>query len=345
MILAHTRSWGMTSDFGWLSTGAWKLGFFAPALFFCGVGASVVYQADRYTRTLITASYAGLMLFSFAWEGMREYESNYLHVTSNLLFALGLAGILCLPFIRMLRAPGLRLRVIPLVVLPLLVLGGVVLIARTALADAEHISSGLVGQAAYFLPGICAALLGAYVLGRTKRMVLFGALTTATLCASVAAGQSLTTQDGTSSLYVSAGMALCCATLLLAPRLIYLGWFSRALVYLGRNSLLFFFVHYAVIVVSPALPFAPLAWVACFGITLGLMLLLSWANRLVLRSRIAVHPLFWLLLLVVEATPALLPLPSVAQRILMCGVGTVFALNHSQFRLCVALFLRPRVSF
>jgi hypothetical protein len=279
------------------------------------------------------------MLFSFTWEGMRASDNHYLHLTSNLMFALGVSAMVCLVFARTLRTPGVAPRALALVITPLALLAVIVVISRTVL-ETKSYSAGLAGQSGYLLPGISAALVGAYLLGRRRTTVVAAYIAIAATGVSIAVGFRLPSQEGTNPLYVSAGLAVCCLTMLAAPLLARAGWLTRFLTFLGRRSLLFFFVHYLVILVMPALPYAPLAWIVCLAITVPLMLLLSLANPWLVRWHVSTTPFFWLALFVVELLPGLLHAPNMAQRGLMCAVGVLFALNHAQFRQCAMRLLR-----
>lgn len=312
MVFAHAGTLGRTID-NPVTIFFWYLGWFAPILFFGSVGISLIYQLKK--REPIKIILFNILFFIIAFSDIGKEHLNYLDITQvNLIGSLALATSIG---IFLIRFNGL------LVFILLLILD--------RLANKLTIRPTLLyGLLFSLIPWAGITTFGNYLYKQKKYAPLFliiGGLIS--IYYLVGKHQSLSTQMLT-TLFAAMSLIVYSAVVIIAPFLDKIEGISELLNYLGKNTLLFYWVHlFLLFVIGFRLP-APLIWTFVTAVSILLMVSFKRINDYTF-SKIATKSWFWLLLVISVFIPALLHTPLSFNFYYFYILTFIFALNYHYF--------------
>ncbi len=309
MIFAHSHSLGRTidNDFTYFF---WYLGFFAPIIFFASIGAALIYQLKK--RSLYSLIIFNLLLFLISFANLGRESIEYLDITkNNLIGSLALSTIFTLIYWEI---NGLFVFII-------------LLILDRFLNTINLTPTILHGILFALIPWSGITTLGKY-LHKNKKNTLFvfviGILITFYYL--IIKREYITTQFLTSS-FLGVSLLIYSFCLLVAPMIGKVPILSLLLTFLGKNSLLFYFLHLFILFTITFKLQAVLMWIFILVSSIIFMLILKSLNHYTLE-RISSLLWFWVVLVSAIFVPLLFKFPQQFQFYFFSILTIIFALNY-----------------
>jgi hypothetical protein len=312
MIFAHSRTLGRTIDTPFTEA-FWYLGFFAPVLFFASIGVSLTYQLKKRNAVLIILFNLVLFIVSFADRGRESLT--YLNITNpNLIGSLALATIFVVIFRKV---------------------NGALLLVFLLFTDRILNKLGAPLSIIYGIPFALIPWAGITSLGKFLQerpiwnIVILTTGSLITLYSYVFDNQILENQFMT-TLFLGISLMLYPASNLLAKKISLIKPMEAVLTFLGRNTLLFYWVHlFILFTIGIRLP-AVFMWVLILILSIGSMLALKKIN-LYSFEKISGTNAFWLVLVLLVFLPYFLSLSTDFLFYFFSFLTVIFALNYHQF--------------
>lgn len=309
MIFAHSYTLGKTIDNSFTII-FWYLGFFAPILFFASSGVSLIYQLQKRSVYRIITFNLLLFLISFAYLG-RE-SAYYLDLTKvNLIGSLALATIVAVVYKEI---NGLLILVI-------------LLIFDRLLNKINITPTILHGILFSLIPWAGIITLGKYLHKNKKSTIIIlviGFLITAYYL--IIKKEHISTQFLTTQ-FLGVSLLIYSSCVLAAPLIGKIPILSLILTYLGKNTLLFYFLHLFILFTITFKLQAILMWIFILVSSITLMPILKWINRYTFR-RVSSLLWFWVVLMLAVFVPSFLKLPQQFQFYFFSILTIIFALNY-----------------
>lgn len=312
MILAHSRTLGRTLDNS-LTEPFWYLGFFAPVLFFGSIGVSLTYQLKKRKALMIIIFNILLFLISFADRG-RESLSYINFTNPNLIGSLALATIL---------------------IVVLRKFNGLVILIALIVLDRILNRFGIQTTILYGIPFALIPWAGITSLGKflheRKQWLIYvlAAGVLITFYYYVIKNQIIENQFMT-TLFLGMGLVIYSLSALFSRFFSGLPGISLVLGYLGKNTLLFYWIHLFILFsINFKLP-APLMWIFVLLVSLISMWVLSKLNYYSL-SNVSKNLWFWVILVILVFIPLIIELSLKFHFYYFSILTLIFALNYHQF--------------
>lgn len=312
MIFAHSKTLGRTIDSS-LTEPFWYLGFFAPVLFFGSIGVSLTYQLKKRSTYSIILFNLVLFLMSFA-DRARESLS-YLNFTNpNLIGSLALATIFVIIFR---KVNGLLLLII--------------LIILDRILNKIGVSTSIL----YGIPFALVPWAGVTSLGkflqerRIWNTIILASGSIITLYCYIFKNQRLENQFMT-TLFLGLSLMIYPAGNLLSSKIYLVKPITKILTYLGKNTLLFYWVHLFILFSINFKLFAVLMWLFVLTSSIIGMLILKKVNSFSF-GRISNNVYFWIILILFVFVPLLFNFSLSFHFYFFSLVTILFALNYHQF--------------
>lgn len=312
MIFAHSATLGKTIDNS-ITTVFWYLGFFAPVLFFASIGVSLVYQLEKRTTEKILIFNLLFFIISFADRGKESL--NYFNITSpNLIASLAIATIFTV-FLK--RTNGLLILCILIIV--------------DRIGNRFPIPPTIFyGIPFALIPWAGITTLGKYLYENKKsRIFILMAGLLITFYYVFIKHQTIQDQFLT-SLFLGMSLAIYSFITIFADKIGKMPGVSDVLTYLGKNTLLFYWVHlFILFTINLRLP-APMMWIFILVFTIISMMVLKKINHYLLE-KFSKTILFWGIIVLAVFIPPLLHFSQQTQFYFFSALTIIFALNYSQF--------------
>lgn len=312
MILAHSRTLGRVIDDP-LTIPFWYLGFFAPILFFASIGISLTYQLKK--RSISTIILFNILFFIISFADRGRESLNYFNITNpNLIGSLAIATI----FTALFRKTN-----------GLLILFTLILLDR--LANRFPILPTIIyGIPFALIPWAGITTLGQYLHENKKArlfILLLGFLITFYYV--YIRHQTLENQFLT-SLFLGMSLLLYSFVTISAEKIGEIVGVSGILTYLGKNTLLFYWVHlFILFTINFKLP-AVFMWLFILSLTIISMVILKKINHLMLE-KVSTTIWFWAVLISAVFIPPIFHPTLKFQFYFFSALTIIFALNYHQF--------------
>ena len=256
MILAHPKTLHLTVDTD-LTTFFWYVGFFAPVVFFASVGVSLRYQLNK--RTKLQISLNNLLLITFV------YISQNFNFDS-LFTALTLSTVMAVYLLKWNSA--------------FLIIGVSTIdeLLNYFAVSVRHFHGTLFS----LIPWVGFIFLGDYLQKEKKMRLPVFILASAAALYLKLAGAAVTGQSPT-PIFIALGIAIYSFVVLISPYLSKIPNVSGFLVFLGKNTLLFWWVHFFLlktIFAKLGRMYAPYTWVLLLFTSAVVILMLNKLNKL-----------------------------------------------------------------
>lgn len=312
MIFAHSKTLGKTID-NQVTSYFWYFGFFAPVIFFGSIGVSLLYQLRK--RTIPQIALFNLIFFFITFSYIGRKSLDYFTIdTPNLFSSLALGTILALFLLRM---NGLLIFIL--------------LILLDRLLNNFPIPANILhGQLFSLIPWLGFIFLGNYLYKHKNHSIFFiitGALIS--LYYILVRHQYLESQDPT-TLFLSISFLIYPILISISNLLEKFSHLSGLLIYLGRNSLLFFWLHTFLLYLLPVPLPAYLIWIIILTLSISTIYLLKKANIYTLE-KVSTTLWFWVILIISVFIPKLFNFPLEINFYYFYFVLFIFSLNYHQF--------------
>lgn len=312
MIFAHSKTLGRTLDNSFTEP-FWYLGFFAPILFFGSIGVSLTYQLKR-RKALVTIIFNVLLfLVSFADRGRESL--NYINFTNpNLIGSLALATIL---------------------IVVLRKFNGLVILIVLIILDRIFNRIGISPTILYGIPFALIPWAGITSLGKflqERKQWLIWVLAAGVLITFyyyVVRNQVIDSQFLT-TLFLGMSFMIYSLSAIFSSRIEKIPGIGILLTYLGKNTLLFYWVHLFLLFQINFKLSAPLMWSFVLITSIIFMMILKKINSFTL-SQIAGNTWFWVVLVPLIFIPLIIKLPLEFHFYYFNAITIVFALNYNHF--------------
>jgi len=342
MIFAHVK---VVDPSNYWTSLANFIGGLAPMLFFSVAGATTLLQARKYSTAFIAVSQLALFLFGLAYS-MLIYTDQFRQFAMEIFQIIAIGSLLVALLHRFSSSPLLYL----LTAVAVLAIkfacdrwagdfdGAGLLLTRNEYVPHHLVPEGTPKQYPGFplLPWLFVFCLGAFI-GQTSDRIRISIATLSLLLLAVdlqlGVGGYLREKWDMTVNYALLGITVTAAAPVFAARIGDLAP-QRLLLYLGRNSLLFFFAHLiGVLIALAVLQFSQLAgWLVAIGVTLIVMRLLDrWRGLRAFDRAIT----WWCVLAGIWALPLLVlytPTASGGVRLLELLLGILFAKHYPALR-------------
>lgn len=313
MVFAHARTLGRTIETP-LTDPFWQLGYFAPFLFFASIGVSLNYQLKK--RTVLVVIIFNLLFFIFSYADRARESVDWLNLTNiNLVGALALATII-----------GIVLRRFNGLIVFILFL-----VADRILNKFSLGTSILHGLPFSIIPWAGVVLLGEFLFEKRNwnlYFLLIGAVLTFYL---TIIKQEIIENQLMTTLFLGISLIVYPVSLIISPMIEKVKYFSNILIYMGKNTLLFYWFHLIILftVTRFVLP-AVLIWIYVLALSLTGMYVLQKINKFTLE-KISSNLWFWIILTSLVFTPLIISLTLQQKFYFLSPILIIFALNYHNF--------------
>lgn len=315
MIFAHSRTLGRTIETSFTDP-FWQLGYFAPVLFFASLGISLTYQLKKRTVLSLIAFNILLLLFSFA-DRARESEQYFTLKNANLIGSLAIATIIAL----ILRKFNSLLMFILFLVLDRVL--NHFFLDRTIL----H------GLTFAIIPWVSFIFLGKFMFEKKNwRIYILAIGTLVTFYYYIIKKDTIDSQLPT-TLFLGLSVVIYTLALFLAEKIDRIKGFTNLLIFLGGNTLLFYWIHLFILFQTPFVFPAVLMWLYILILSLVSIFILKKVNKMTF-GHLSQYTWFWMILISFVFIPMIIELPFKVLFYLLSPVIIIFALNyHNIFKL------------
>lgn len=312
MIFAHSKTLGRTFDSSFTEA-FWYLGFFAPVLFFGSIGTSLTYQLKK--RSIYSIILFNLVLFLISFADRARESLSYLNFTNpNLIGSLALATIFVVVFRRI---NGL---------IVLIILIGLDRILNQFGAP----TSILYGIPFALIPWAGITSLGKFLQERKIwNIVILATGSLIALYCYVFRNQTLENQFMT-TLFLGLSLIIYPSANLAAGKISLVKPITELLTYLGKNTLLFYWIHLFILFsINFKLP-AVFMWLFVLTSSIAGMLVLKKVNSFVF-GEISKSVFFWIIVILLVFAPLLFKFSLSFHFYFFSFLTILFALNYHQF--------------